>query len=126
MTDGNFLKLITTSNEDKIRGFIDSVFYDYASRHKKVVGFGSEGCIEFTASLFLGMHDPSTAKPICEAIENVFKGKFTPLDFSNQMDNVVAKSSIQYETWSSAFRYLKANHQWITSHPCGALGYIDL
>jgi hypothetical protein len=121
MQDGKFLRLITTLSESELQNYVNPVYDTFKAKHGKSVSFGPDGAKEFIASLFLAEHDTSTTRPIFESISKVFEGKFSPLDFSNQMDNIVAKSNIKYETWSSVWRFLNSNHPWINDHPCGSM-----
>ena len=121
MTDGEYLKLITTKSESQLRSYVDYLYDIFKKNHNYEASFGPEGSKEFICSLFLAEHDLSTSKLIFDAATKVFERKMSPLDFSNTMDNIVTNSNIRYETWSSAFRYLHFNHEWIKNHPCASL-----
>lgn len=121
ISDGAYLKRITTLSQSELQNYVDKIYNVLKIRFGRDASFGPEGSREFVASLFLAEHDTTTTAEIFDALQKVFERQYTPLDFSNQMDNIVMKSNIEYTTWSSAFRYLKNNHLWIDSHPCGSL-----
>lgn len=104
-----YLKLITTLSSDTIIMSTVNIYNKFKAQHGTNPNFGPEGVYVFVASLYLSLHDSSLAEDIYSAIDQVFLGNFTILDFSNQMDNIISRSNIDYEAWSSSFRYLKHN-----------------
>ncbi|APG25953.1 CFI-box-CTERM domain-containing protein [Syntrophotalea acetylenica] len=122
IADGEFLKSITTKTKDELRVYFEKKYEYYKNKSKCTFGFGPEGSCEFIGAFFLADFDETTRESIEKIIIEVFNGNITPLDFSNQMDNIVTNSKIRYDTWSSAFRFIKSGTGvWIDSHACAIM-----
>ena len=44
--------------------------------------------------------------------------EWSPLQFSDYMDEIINSTSIPYTKWSEVYRHLKGNHTWIQEHEC--------
>lgn len=104
-----YLKSIKTLDSDRIIRSTVTFYNIFKDTHGTNPNFGPEGVYVFVCSLFLSLHDASVAENIYLAVDEVFKGNYSPLDFSNQMESIISKSNIDYAAWCSSFRYLKDN-----------------
>lgn len=110
-----FINFVQDSSREYIEENVNSVYDSYASKYGDV-SLGEAGAIEFVAAIMLANFDKTTTSAIKAGIRNIFRKDFSPLDFSNYLDEIVHKSNVPYSIWSEVYRYLKANHYWIQNH----------
>lgn len=93
-----------------------TIKYNYFAKHYGNIGFGESGANEFVGAALFAKYRPAFEKDIDYGIEQVFKRHFSPLQFSDYMDEIINRSDVPYATWSAVYNYLKNNVQWIKNH----------
>ncbi|GAE28508.1 hypothetical protein JCM9140_4752 [Halalkalibacter wakoensis JCM 9140] len=116
--ENDFITFVKGTTPEEVKKLVNKTYTEFSTKYKNEVGFGESGSIEFVGSLLLMNYDNSTKRDIEKGIESVFKNMWSPLDFSDYMDDVVKKSKVPYSMWSEGYRYLQNHHIWIEKHDC--------
>ena len=105
-------------DEKKLKNMVDLVYCALCKQFNNEVSFGIHGCKEFLGAILLFKYDKSLEKAIVIGLCKTFQNKFTPLDFSEYMDEVIHQSSITMDEWIDICDYIERNHRWIEKHKC--------
>lgn len=109
------MSALTSYSIEELKATVNNIYSDLCKSLGKNTMFGPSGAKEFIGALVLANVDEQCSEHIILGIQQFFRGQWKPLEFSNFMDEVIiSNSSIDYEEWSRAYRYLESNHHWIT------------
>ena len=111
----SFKNYVTKMEHNKIQQEALATYNYFANQYGNI-GFGESGANEFVGATLLNQYRPILKNEINYGIEQVFKRHFSPLQFSDYMDEIVNRSDVPYPVWSAVYNYLNDNVQWIKNH----------
>ena len=122
-SDQEFLKKVKSYSPHSLRSLVSKVYTPLARLYNYEAGWGPAGAREFILSLILSTLDGDVVNRVAAGIDEMFLARWTPLQYSDWMDDVIFNHSyISYPAWSEAWRHLESHHKWISDHPCANQG----
>lgn len=111
------MSALISHSPQELKSKIDTIYFDLCRSFERTARFGPSGAKEFVGAIVLANIDNRSSEQIIMGVQQYFLGNWSPIEFSNFMDEVViSNSSIDYTEWCMAFRFLESNHTWIDEH----------